>query len=258
VAALLARSCSTLGVQEHAAGRATLVERRVHSVAFARPLSWDAAPDADSMNRLRLRYDIDDDQPTLRPVIDGNDLLAGCRNSRGLDPDRLLPPVSALLLATRGGHTALIGVCGCGQTGCGSLSVRIWRAGGEVVWEPEPRPRYETIARSYRFDLLPYLDAVDRAAGDPPAGEGRGRRAARAARVRLGLYDQSYQEHALPGVSLDWVSAWPWTGDTVQAALSTAEGQQVIEFTPNLRESEDAFAARVATDIEQLRLRLGS
>jgi hypothetical protein len=204
------------------------------------------------MNSLQLRYAITEDRVTLRPYIDSDDLLGHYRNDQGLDPDRLLPPLSSRLLPSRVGHTALVGVCSCGETGCGSLSIRLWRVGNEVAWDPDKSSGHETLSRGYRFDLTHYLDAVDGAAEDPPPGEGLGRRAARTVRMHLDGYEQTYGLHIFGGDGLDWVSAWPWTSDTVKASLSNRNGQTVHDFSAKPGETEHEFATRVASEIRLL------
>jgi hypothetical protein len=206
------------------------------------------------MNVLQLRYDVTEQMATLRPYIDGQDLLASYKNDQGLDPDRLLPPLSSVLFPTKLGRSTLIGVCSCGETGCGSLTVHIRRVGSEVAWEPVDRPQYETLSRSYRFDLTQYLEAVDWAAGDAPA-EGRGRRVARMVRLMLGMYDQAYDSLTyFHTTRIDWISAWPWTSDVVKVSTSTADGQVIREFNAGPTETDREFAARIAAELNDLRL----
>jgi hypothetical protein len=207
------------------------------------------------MNRFQLRYETTEDQITLRPFIDGQDLLAGFNNDHGRDPDDLLPPLSTQLFPTREGRTAIVGMCSCGETGCGALAIRIRRVRSEVVWEATESPGYETLHRSYSFDLTDYLDAVDDAADDPPPGEGQGRRVARAVRVLLGLHDQKYSTVTLfHQAKVDWISAWPWTSDVVKVSVSLIDGQTVHEFSSHPGETEAKFAARVAADLQRMRL----
>jgi len=207
------------------------------------------------MNRLQLRYETTEDQITLRPFIDGQDLLAGFNNDHGRDPDDLLPPLSTQLFPTRDGRTAIIGMCSCGETGCGSLAVRIRRIRSEVVWEATDSPGCETLHRSYSFDLTSYLDAVDDAAGDPPQGEGQGRRVGRAVRVLLGMYEQKYGTVTLfHQAKIDWISAWPWPSDVVKASVSSVNGQTVHEFRSHPGERDAKFAARVAAELHRMRL----
>ena len=210
------------------------------------------APDADHMNTLQLRYDVHDDRLTLRPFIDGHDLLRDHENDLGIDPDRLLPPLSSALLPTRWGHVVLVGSCGCGELGCGSLSVRLSRAGSEVLWQSEPAPHHETIARTYRFELQNYLDAVDDAVENPPSDEGRGRRVSRAVRLFLGLHDHAHERvDEFVDASVDWVSAWPWTGDVVRVSITTNGRQKIHEFAPVRGETEDEHAARIVNQIHR-------
>jgi hypothetical protein len=206
------------------------------------------------MNDLQLRFETRDQGVTLRPYVDGNDLLAEYQNSQGRDPDDLLPPLSSRLFPSGEGHLVIMGVCSCGEAGCGSLSFSIRREAGDVIWEPTPVAHDETLNRAYRFELRAYLDAIDGAAGDPPAGEGAGRRVARMIRLRLGMYDQRYESLAVfHHARIDWVSAWPWTSDTVKVSVTNADGQTVHEFTPQL-ETEAQFGARVMAELVRLRM----
>lgn len=99
-------------------------------------------------------------EAALRCLVDGADVLAGFEYGHPVDPDELVPPLSDALFPTRGGRTAVIGVCACGFAGCGSVSVRIRREGAVVHWEPAEDAEHETLREAYRFDLTSYLDAV--------------------------------------------------------------------------------------------------
>jgi hypothetical protein len=194
------------------------------------------------------------DAGQLRPVVDGEDLLDGYRNNRGLPPDRLLPPLSSTLLPTRAARSVLIGCCSCGETGCGSLWLSLHRDGDQVIWAPVPDPRGETLGRSYRFGLVDYLDAVDAAAADRP-GEGRGLRVARLVRLTIGLYDGRYESLIyFRTTRIDWVSSWPWDSDTVKASLSDADGHHVLEFDAEPEETDRQFAARIAAELNERRM----
>lgn len=207
------------------------------------------------MNKLQLSYHVSENAVTLRPFIDDDDLLSGYRNSQGRDPDDLLPPLSTRLFPARGAHRVIVGVCSCGETGCGSLTISIRRSGNEVLWEPVEATMYETLRRGYRFGLRSYLDAVDTAAGDPPAGEGIGRRVARDVRMRLGMYDQQYESMRLfHTASIDWIGAWPWDSPVVKASVTSDSGQAVHQFTLQLDESEEQLAVRIASELAKLRL----
>jgi hypothetical protein len=101
---------------------------------------------------------------TQRPAVRANGTpVPGNRRLRFLpaDPVGLLPPDSRVLLPSAEPSSAMVGICNCGESGCGSLYLRVRRDGGEVLWEPEPNPPHHTVDRSWRFDLRQYLDAVD-------------------------------------------------------------------------------------------------
>ena len=206
------------------------------------------------VNRLRFIFEtVGPNTPQLRPQVDGHDLLSDYRYRQGLDPERLLPPLSAVLLPTRAGRVVLIGVCSCGHTGCGSLAMLVRRVGAEVVWGAVADPRHESIARRYRFALVDYLEALDNAAEDRP-GEGQGRRVARLVNVMLRQYDDQFEEVPLfDEARIDWPRASQWTSPTVRAGVSGPAGQRVLEFNPGPRESERHFAARVVTEVDKAR-----
>lgn len=208
------------------------------------------------MNTLQFRYEVHQDQLTLRPYVDGRDLLQACSNDQGVDPDDLLPPMSTVLLPIRAGAAALIGVCSCGESGCGSLSVRITRVGSEVIWAPDNDAHDETVGHTYRFALQEYLDAVDDAGENPPAGEGRGRRVSRAVRLSLGFYGRVYASLvAFHSGTVDWVSAWPWTSDVVKVSITRAGDQRTYGYSAGPDETESDLAARVTDEIRQKLLR---
>lgn len=216
--------------------------------------------------------------PSLRPFVDGRDLLLGCANPKGLDPDALLPPLSTRLLPTREGATVVLGACACGETGCGSLSARVRRDGGDVVWEPHRAPD-ETLDATYRFGLQPYLDALDDAtaarvahpdadptddasassSGAVPAGEpvaeGLGRRVARDVRRALRLHEQVDAAVSLfHAARVDWVSAWPWSSPDVRASVTTNGTQEVLTFVAQHDEDEDGFTRRVLVELDARRM----
>ena len=203
---------------------------------------------------LSLRTVVDDVGPALRPYAGDVDVLDLHANDRGVDPDDLLPPLSGLLLPTSEGRTVIVGVCSCGEAGCGSLSMRVRRRGGTVLWEPADDAREETLERPFAFDLVQYLDELDRAAGDRP-GEGRGRRVARSVRLLLRGYDELYGALVMfHERRVDWIGGWPWDTDVVRASVSGPGGQTVLEFAPYPRETDDHFARRIAADLTQRRM----
>ncbi|MGI8418878.1 MAG: hypothetical protein ACR2P2_22300 [Nakamurella sp.] len=74
---------------------------------------------------------------------------------------KLLSPDSSALLPAALPRPAMVGVCSCGEADDASLWMQVRREGDQVVWEPDPTSERSTIDTSWRFDLLPYLDAVD-------------------------------------------------------------------------------------------------
>lgn len=187
---------------------------------------------------------LDDGSASLRPVIDGSDLLARHRNGRGVDPDRLLPPLASSLSPTRRAHRAVVGSCACGDTGCGSLSLQIRRHGGQVTWGPAETGVRETISQTFCFELEAYLDAVDDAAADRP-GEGQGRRVARAATSLLREYADVMgdEPHRPPGI--DWVHGFPYDSPAINACLAVGEQQHLYEIHPLPAETDERMVQRV-------------
>ena len=212
-----------------------------------------------ALNVIRFHHSVESGRATLRPAIDELDLLSSYTNDLGVHPDRLLPPLSSLLLPSRTDHRVLIGCCSCGETGCGSLALRLRRSGDQVLWGPDEHHGGESLARGYRFDLRQYLDAIDDASEDRP-GEGRGSRVARRLRLSLGLHDQAYD--SLTPFQLrrvDWISAWSWDSDVVEVFLTGAQDQQVLAFSATPDELDQDFAGRIATGLDDQRYgRLGT
>ena len=208
-----------------------------------------------SHNVLAFRHVAVHGGATLRPVVDGVDLLAGYRNDRGVDPDRLLPPLSSALLPTGCGRRVVIGSCGCGETGCGSLSMQVRRDGGDVVWEPAETGRRESIRARYRFALEPYLDAIDRAAPHRP-GEGRGRRVARALMVRMRESGDVTGDNPPRPPCVDWVGAFPCDSTGVQGSVTVGGEQHVYDIDPLPGESDDEFGERVLRQLDDALLTL--
>ena len=206
--------------------------------------------EASSQNVLHLTTAVDEQGPMLRPVIDGVDILSLQQNDRGLDPDRLLPPLSHSLLPTTDPRPVIVGACSCGETGCGSLSLLLRRRGNEVLWEPVEQG--EALTRTYVFDLVEYLDAIDAAVGDR-VDEGRGRRVARLVSVMLGMHDSQFGLSTFSGVAVDWISAWPWRSESVRVSVTRDQRQTVEEFHAESQETDREFAARVATWITKAR-----
>ncbi len=208
--------------------------------------------------RLRIETGVDGHQPTVRLLVDGVDLLesqqpavfpdgsprpAGPRWFGPPDPVGLLPPESSVLLPTAGGSAAMVGICTCGEPGCGSLWLRVSCDGDTVVWSPDPTAAGNTVDRSWRFELLPYLDAVDTAAAAALAGEDRARRLARELRHRRDALDWS--GFVRPGLRLLDARAWPGIPE-VHLTLVTPTGLRWPAVGVVDGESTDDFCLRVA------------
>jgi len=112
------------------------------------------------------------------------------------------------------------------------------RDGDTAVWAPEPDSPGHTVDRTWRFDLLPYLDAVDTAAAAALAREDLPRRLARELRGRRdGLHGFGFTRsefHLLDA------RAWPGipevrltlatTAGLVWPAVAVIDGEPVNEF----------------------------
>ena len=207
---------------------------------------------APHLNVRSLRFVLEEgDVATLRPVIDGHDLLHGARMIMGCNPDDLLSRRRVELLPITGSGHAAIGVCTCGVLGCGAFRVSVRRDGDVVEWGPFPVG--QTVTRTYRFGLVAYLDELQAARLLRPY-EGRGHRTAReVTRLLMGDPDDKEQP-MLPGVTrVDWVSAWPWTSDVVQACVAPGGGDtEIIEFTALPDEDDTAFAERIVEALWRL------
>lgn len=224
----------------------------------------DALEGNDPAGRCRLRIetdadaDADEHMATVRLFIDGVDLLdlqqpavhpdgsprrAGPKKFLPPDPVRLLPPDSPALLPTTAGTAAMVGICTCGEPGCSSLWLRVTRDGDTVVWTPEPDSPADTVDRAWRFDLLPYLDAVDTAAATALAAEDPARRLARELRRRRDqLHGFGYNRS---GFHLLDARAWPGIGE-VHLTLATDTGLVWPAVAVHDGESVDEFCRRVA------------
>ncbi|HEY4020638.1 MAG TPA: hypothetical protein VGM75_18240 [Pseudonocardiaceae bacterium] len=129
------------------------------------------------LNELRIDTGERHSRAETQLFIDGVDLLDSQRFTvrsdgstigdgrtigfRPTDPVGLLPPDSRVLLPSAIPTSAMVGICSCGESGCGSLYLRVRRDGDVVLWEPEPNPPHHTVNRTWRFDLRQYLDAID-------------------------------------------------------------------------------------------------
>ncbi|WP_029136585.1 hypothetical protein [Nakamurella lactea] len=141
------------------------------------------------------------------------------------DPVDLLPPDSANLLPTSEPHRAMVGICGCGHAGCGSLWLQVRRDRDQVIWEPSREPpggSRSTIDTSYRFELLAYLDAVDAGQRSVATWEERPRLLARELRHRRDSLDG-----LTVGSSVDRTA-----GDVVTVQASPAFENIIVVVSP--------------------------
>lgn len=141
--------------------------------------------------------------PRLTIVINGEDLVATQRPlgsigqpMRFIAPTcaQVLPPDAVGVLPTTRPTRAMVAVCGCGSAGCDSLWVRVSRTGGRVNWSPDDGSPHRTVDRTWSFELLPYLDAVDGAVAANARLERRAHTVARELRRR---------RDSLPGVTIN-------------------------------------------------------
>jgi len=208
------------------------------------------APVAPPLNVLSFRFVLEDVEPdrggggdaTLRPVIDGVDVLDSAPSLIGRDPDALLGP-SLDLLPSFDGCDVAVGVCTCGELGCDAFRVVVRRDGDVVRWSPSDRG--QTVRQTYVFGLVRYLDALDAARALRPH-EGRGRRIAHEIRGRFGARYGVDRPLIQSWARIEWVSSWPWTSDTVRACVEPSGGpQDVLDLAPLPGESDHEAAVRI-------------
>lgn len=210
------------------------------------------APTAPTLNVLSFRLvfvDVDPDLgdgaiATLRPMIDGVDVLDADPWVMGRDPDALLHADAPDLLPPGEGWELAIGVCTCGELGCGAFRVTVSRDGDVVRWSPSRGSH--TVPETYVFGLVAYLDELE-AARALRLREGRGRRIAHGIYRRLGAR-YGVNRPLLDGPTrIYWVNSWPWTSDTVKARIEPHRDQQdLVEFAPLPAETDDEAAVRIA------------
>jgi hypothetical protein len=162
------------------------------------------------------------------------------RRFRPADPVGLLPPDSRALLPTRHPTPVMIGVCSCGEPGCGSLWMQVRRDGDEVVWGPTQHPPRGSVRRPWRFGLVPYLDAIDAAAG-PWSWEGPSRLLARELRTHR---DGPLGPHIGTGFGLHEVRAWPGV-DRMVGLVAGPAGLATFSITVRPGDTLDGAAGRI-------------
>jgi hypothetical protein len=175
-------------------------------------------------------------------LADGHPRPGGPKQFNPASPVELLPPDSPALLPTAAGATVMVGVCSCWEPGCSSLWLRVTRDRDTVVWAPDPDTHYDTVARTWRFDLLPYLDALDTAAAAATALQEPAQRLARELRRRRDSPNGLF--FTRPGTYLIDAHAWPGVPE-VRLSLATDTGLQQEAVAVLDGESVDDFCTRV-------------
>lgn len=188
-----------------------------------------------ALNVLRIDTGERQSSAETRLFIDGVELVGSQRfnvraNGTPLDPGRtigfrpadpvgLLPPDSRALLPSAVPSSVMVGICSCGEAGCGSLYLRVRRDGDVVLWEPEPSPPHHTVDRTWRFGLGQYLDAIDAGAATM-TWLSRPLLLARELRRRR---DSHWGSEAELGCLLLDVRAWPGV-DEIQIQVADRDG----------------------------------
>lgn len=182
---------------------------------------------------------------TTTILIDGVDLLQLQPGRPGrfvpADPVDLLPPDSRALLPSTEASSAMVGICNCGEPGDASLWLRVRRDGDEVLWEPDPDTPSLTVNRSWSFDLLPYLDAIDAGARSVAAWEQRPRILARELRrYRDSLFGPNLGQL----IHLTGARAWPGV-DEVQVQVAGPHGPDFFTYPVPADLSDDAIMIEI-------------
>lgn len=148
-------------------------------------------------------------RPDHRP--DGSPYPSGPKTFLPADPVDVLPPDTRVLLPFHLPTEAMVGVCSCGEPGCGSLWLQVRRDGQTVLWEPDPLTVRSSIDATYRFELTGYLDAVDGGYRSSQPWETRPRRLARELRRRRDSLFGFSMGSTRQGTAADltWARAWP-------------------------------------------------
>lgn len=149
--------------------------------------------------RFALRVVRDGPLLVTRFLVDDLDVIP--EDLVGVDPDWVLPPLSAALLPTGVGGSALVGR-GV-DTGDASFTVQVRRVADRVVWEPDRHALDRTLGSPFDFALGQYLDALDAACHDLLLQD-RGRRLARATELVLRSYCGKYDVDRKVEIPMAW------------------------------------------------------
>jgi len=92
----------------------------------------------DGVNELSFAVRVSHESPTngwpeLILIVDGAELFSDGDEGMGADTWDLTGGASPLL--TESEHEVTVRVCDCGESGCGSLKVRVRRLGDRYVWD---------------------------------------------------------------------------------------------------------------------------
>lgn len=132
---------------------------------------------------------------------------------------------------------AMVGICSCGESGCGSLWMVVHRENHLVVWEPDPNAPRSSIDTTWRFELRQYLDAVDDGHRSTVAWETRPQLFARDLRRRrdsLFGFGMGNSRRETGGQLLD-VRCWP---DVYYVTIRLAEKGGVREYQIPIRSDQ--------------------
>ncbi len=161
------------------------------------------------VNRLRLSGVDRGDDCELIVFVDGQDLLLNL-DAMGIEPDEGLP----LLSPADPPERVRLGRCGCGDSECGAVWVRISASSDCVVWDEWSSTLGDALPGPLQFDRASY-DAELRAADTTRAWESPERRYARLA----GRWVDAEMRSALSWRGLEYVGIKPADAGTVAVQL---------------------------------------
>ena len=123
----------------------------------------------------------------------------------GMEPDVLLNPGMPLLPSPSGEPTdVVVQRCGCGDVGCGSLTLTITRIDDKVRW-------FDVRERDVPVDIGPFsFDAAEYEAELRRAHQDRSWES-RAERIARLVTDQLRPEHGARPLSFEWAMSWSAT-----------------------------------------------
>jgi hypothetical protein len=169
----------------------------------------------------------------------------------GMEPDLLLNPEMPLLPARSGEpFDVVVQRCGCGEVGCGSLTLTVAREGDTVHWTDLRDHCGAVDIGPFTFDAAEYESEVRRAHRDRP-WESRAERIARL------VTDHLRPEHGARPLSFEWVTSWSPT--TVEVSYFEYRQNPAAGQTRSLGEPNELgwYMAAVEAD-EQFDQHIGS